>query len=120
MPLGKGPFPALVLAHGYIDPDIYVNGQGLMREQDYLARAGQRLGANGLRQEGFRRVVAMEDAVFAALLVIDDELERETGIGWPKGMGRPCPIANHIARIVGEPGGQFWSARVACHGARLS
>ena len=32
--------PALVLAHGYIDPAIYVTGQGLRREQDWLARAG--------------------------------------------------------------------------------
>ena len=40
VPTGNGPFPALVLNHGYIDPDIYVNGQGLRREQDYLAREG--------------------------------------------------------------------------------
>ncbi|MEX2555496.1 MAG: alpha/beta fold hydrolase [Actinomycetota bacterium] len=40
VPEGKGPFPALVLNHGYIDPDIYVNGQGMRREQDYLAREG--------------------------------------------------------------------------------
>lgn len=40
VPNGRGPFPALVLAHGYIDPAYYVNGQGLMREQDWLARAG--------------------------------------------------------------------------------
>lgn len=40
VPRGPGPFPALVLAHGYIDPDIYVNGQGLRREQDWLARQG--------------------------------------------------------------------------------
>lgn len=40
VPRGRGPFPALVLAHGYIDPDIYVNGQGLRREQDWLARQG--------------------------------------------------------------------------------
>jgi dipeptidyl aminopeptidase/acylaminoacyl peptidase len=40
VPRGKGPFPVLVLAHGYIDPDIYTNGRGLMREQDYLARRG--------------------------------------------------------------------------------
>jgi len=39
-PRGRGPFPVLVLGHGYIDPDIYVNGQGLRREQDWLARAG--------------------------------------------------------------------------------
>jgi dipeptidyl aminopeptidase/acylaminoacyl peptidase len=40
IPRGDGPFPVLVLLHGYIDPVSYVTGQGLMREQDYLARAG--------------------------------------------------------------------------------
>jgi uncharacterized protein len=40
VPDGNGPFPVLVLNHGYIDPADYVNGQGLSREQDFLARAG--------------------------------------------------------------------------------
>jgi len=40
VPRGRGPFPVLVLAHGYIDPAVYVTGQGLRREQDWLARAG--------------------------------------------------------------------------------
>ncbi len=40
VPRGSGPFPAVVLAHGYIDPDIYVNGQGMRRELDWLARRG--------------------------------------------------------------------------------
>jgi dipeptidyl aminopeptidase/acylaminoacyl peptidase len=40
LPHGRGPFPVLVLAHGYIDPAVYVTGQGLRREQDWLARAG--------------------------------------------------------------------------------
>ncbi|MBD0292296.1 MAG: alpha/beta fold hydrolase [Jiangellaceae bacterium] len=40
VPAGDGPFPALVLGHGYIDPDVYTNGRGLRREQDYLARHG--------------------------------------------------------------------------------
>jgi uncharacterized protein len=40
VPRGKGPFPAVVLNHGYIDPAVYVTGQGLAREQDALARAG--------------------------------------------------------------------------------
>ncbi len=40
VPDGRGPFPVLVLGHGYIDPAVYVNGQGLRREQDWLARAG--------------------------------------------------------------------------------
>ncbi len=39
-PRGKGPFPGIVLNHGYIDPAIYAPGQGLAREQDWLARQG--------------------------------------------------------------------------------
>ncbi|MDX6260564.1 MAG: uncharacterized protein QOH84_2252 [Kribbellaceae bacterium] len=35
-----GRHPALVLNHGFIDPAVYTNGRGLMREQDYLARRG--------------------------------------------------------------------------------
>jgi dienelactone hydrolase len=40
VPTGPGPFPAVVLAHGYIDPAIYVRGQGMPRERRYLADAG--------------------------------------------------------------------------------
>jgi dipeptidyl aminopeptidase/acylaminoacyl peptidase len=40
VPSGRGPFPVLVLSHGYIDPADYVTGQGLAREQDWLARRG--------------------------------------------------------------------------------
>ncbi|MBD0839777.1 alpha/beta hydrolase family protein [Streptomyces sp. TRM68416] len=40
IPEGEGPFPALVLAHGYIDPAVYTTGRGLAREQDRLAREG--------------------------------------------------------------------------------
>ncbi|KAB1146713.1 alpha/beta fold hydrolase [Streptomyces luteolifulvus] len=40
IPTGKGPFPALVLAHGYIDPAVYTTGRGMPREQDLLARKG--------------------------------------------------------------------------------
>ena len=39
-PHGRGPFPAVVLNHGYIEPSFYVTGQGMAREQDWLARAG--------------------------------------------------------------------------------
>ncbi len=37
VPSGRGQFPAVVLAHGYIDPAIYVRGQGMTRERGYLA-----------------------------------------------------------------------------------
>ncbi len=40
VPRGRGPFPVVVLAHGYIDPDTYWSGQGFRREQDALARNG--------------------------------------------------------------------------------
>lgn len=40
VPVGDGPFPVLVLNHGFIDPSIYTIGRGLRREQDYLAREG--------------------------------------------------------------------------------
>jgi dipeptidyl aminopeptidase/acylaminoacyl peptidase len=40
VPKGEGPFPTLVLAHGYIDPKIYTTGRGLAREQKYLAERG--------------------------------------------------------------------------------
>jgi len=40
IPKGEGPFPLLILNHGYIDRTVYVRGRGLKREQDYLAREG--------------------------------------------------------------------------------
>ncbi len=40
VPKGKGPFPVLVLNHGYIDRRTYFPGQGMPREHDYLARRG--------------------------------------------------------------------------------
>ena len=40
IPKGEGPFPLLILNHGYIDPEVYTIGRGLRREQDYLARHG--------------------------------------------------------------------------------
>jgi dipeptidyl aminopeptidase/acylaminoacyl peptidase len=40
VPPGRGPFPAVVLAHGYIDPAHYVRGQGMTRERGFLAQRG--------------------------------------------------------------------------------
>lgn len=40
VPVGKGPFPVLILNHGFIEPKNYTNGQGLKREQDFFARNG--------------------------------------------------------------------------------
>lgn len=40
VPDGDGPFPTVVLAHGYIDPAIYVNGQGMTREREWFGERG--------------------------------------------------------------------------------
>jgi len=40
IPKGTGPFPLVILNHGYIAPSVYTRGRGLKREQDYLARQG--------------------------------------------------------------------------------
>jgi dipeptidyl aminopeptidase/acylaminoacyl peptidase len=40
VPTGPGPFPAVVLAHGWIDRDVYVRGQGMTRERGFLADNG--------------------------------------------------------------------------------
>ena len=47
VPEGKGPFPLLVLNHGHIDTDIYVNGPGI------APRAGLP-GARGIRRVAHR------------------------------------------------------------------
>lgn len=40
LPAGEGPFPAVVLAHGYKPPSRYTIGNGMEREQVYLADRG--------------------------------------------------------------------------------
>lgn len=40
VPRAQGPFPAVVLAHGYADPAVYDNSQQMIREREYLARQG--------------------------------------------------------------------------------
>lgn len=40
VPAGDGPFPVLILNHGYFPPETYKNGYGFGREQKYFARKG--------------------------------------------------------------------------------
>ncbi|ADU50041.1 alpha/beta hydrolase family protein [Intrasporangium calvum] len=40
IPRGSGPFPAVVLAHGYVPLEQYTNGATMLRERDHLARKG--------------------------------------------------------------------------------
>ena len=91
VPTGKGPFPALVLNHGYIDPAIYTNGRGLMREQDYLARRGY-----VVLHTDYRNHAQSDD---------DPTAELELRLGYTEDVinavlalsGRRCPYARHRA-----------------------
>lgn len=69
-PSGRGPFPALVLNHGYIEPSVYVTGQGLAREQDRLAREGY-----VVLHTDYRGHAASDPA---------GDLERETRLGYTR------------------------------------
>ena len=40
VPDGEGPFPVLILNHGYFPPQSYTNGYGFGREQKHFARLG--------------------------------------------------------------------------------
>jgi dienelactone hydrolase len=85
VPKGDGPFPVLILNHGYIDPAIYTNGRGLKREQDYLARNGYivihpdyRNHADSSQVENNElnlRLGYSEDVVNAVYAVQDSDLE---------------------------------------------
>lgn len=84
VPTGTGPFPTLVLGHGYIDPRIYTSGRGLAREQDYLARAGyivlhtdyrNHAGSDDDPENNIRfRLGYVEDIVNAALALRESDL----------------------------------------------
>ena len=84
-PRGKGPFPVVVLAHGYINPDTYWSGQGFRREQDWLGRNGyvalhvdyrnHARSDNDLKNDVSLRLGYAEDVIGAALAVKDSGLQ---------------------------------------------
>ena len=71
LPKGAGPFPVLILNHGFIDPRIYTNGRGLKREQDYLARHGYIVIHPDYRNHAFSDKDASDLAGFRLGYVID-------------------------------------------------
>lgn len=82
IPRGDGPFPAVVLAHGYVDPAGYTNGQTMLRERDYLARKGyialhidyrnHAQSSKDPKAEGNLRLGYTEDTINAALALQKD------------------------------------------------
>ncbi|GAA1476740.1 alpha/beta fold hydrolase [Nocardioides aestuarii] len=85
VPKGRGPFPAIVLNHGYIDPAYYVTGQGLAREQDALARAGYVVLHTDYRGH------AASDPVFP--------LERETRIAYTRDAINAVPALRKLPYV---------------------
>ena len=63
-----------------------------------LPRPGR--GTDDLREERFRRGVAMQDAVLAAFLVVQHELHGDPRVIGPVGRGRLGPVAPHISRVA--------------------
>jgi dipeptidyl aminopeptidase/acylaminoacyl peptidase len=84
-PKGAGPFPMVVLAHGYIDPQVYVSGQGFRREQDWLPRNGYGVlhvdyrnhacSDKDPRSDVNMRLGYAEDVINAALAIRDSDIE---------------------------------------------
>lgn len=85
IPNGDGPFPLVVLNHGYIDPAIYTRGRGLKREQDYFARRGYAVIHPDYRKHAFSdegpeiedqaRIGYTIDVINAVLAVRDADLD---------------------------------------------
>ena len=73
----------------------------------HMPHARPGLSADDLGQERFGGGVAVQDVVLAALLVIDDELDRDARLVRPVGERRGAPIADHVARI-GFVGHRVW------------
>jgi hypothetical protein len=63
-----------------------------------LARPGR--GADDLGQEGLRSLVAVQDAIFAAFLIIDDELHCDMRPARPFRIGRIGAVAAHVSFVT--------------------
>ena len=62
-------------------------------------------GPHDLAQEGLRGRVAVQHAILAAFLVVDDELHRDPGPAGPVGRGRIAAVAGHVSWVKrqGDP-----------------
>jgi dipeptidyl aminopeptidase/acylaminoacyl peptidase len=95
VPVGNGPFPVVVLCHGYIEPSRYATGDGTWRQADYLAEHGYLTLAPDYRNHGasdiarsFFHIGYAEDVLhlIASIPSLDKADPRRVGL-WGHSMG---------------------------------
>jgi uncharacterized protein len=110
VPTGSGPFPIVVLNHGYYAPERYQQGDGTRAAADYLARQGYLTIASDYRNYGrseagpnfFRSGYVIDVANLVTLLETLPQGWGDTArVGmWGHSMGGG--IAVNVAALVGE------------------
>jgi hypothetical protein len=66
-----------------------------------VALPGPGLGTDDLGQEGLGGGIAVKQAVLAAFLVVDHELDGDAGASGPGSVGRMCPVSGQVAGVAG-------------------
>ena len=91
-------FDTTLLEHAQKAPDASTAAifEGRFREQAPDTRHFRK---PSIGQHGFRRGIAMKNVQFAAGLVVEGDLQRETGASGPLGVGKIGAVANQIAGI---------------------
>jgi dipeptidyl aminopeptidase/acylaminoacyl peptidase len=86
-PAGEGPFPAVVVVHGSVDPDVYESGSDLEAEQRALIESGYVVLATDLR--GYAESDPADP----------DSLSFDPGFGWPTVLdwGMALDVVNALA-----------------------
>ena len=113
VPKGSGPFPVVILNHGYYDPELYSTGTGTQRVADFLARQGYLAIAPDYRNfgessvgESLLRVGYMEDVLnlVSSTKTIDKADPSRIGM-WGHSMGggiaiKAAVVSNRIRAVA--------------------
>ena len=93
-----------LVAREELEQPPYPNAGAVLvdRLHGHMAYALERLGAHDLGEERLRSVVAVEDGILAAFLVVEHELQREPRTSGPFRPGRLRPVADKVTRVVGS------------------